>query len=374
MAIDGTHVDKERANGGHADTYDDPGSMLATRSPGGWGAAATGMSRRRLSRRHHAADPGLRRVVTSVAGRSKRITKEVAVMSTSPGTGTEPIFRIVHPTDFSTASEVAFLHALRLALATHAELSLLHATTEQRGPDWSAFPGVRDTLHRWGRDGDAGAPAREPALRVGKFVAVDGDPVHAAVEFVQGHPTELVVLATEQRRGVARWTHRATAEPLARGTGAMTLFIPARSEGFVASASGQLTLDRILVPVDHTPKPEAATDAVEALVTGLGATGACGRILHVGEAGAMPALRFPVPAACQWEIVARPGNPVDEIVAAAAAWAADLIVMTTAGHAGVLDALRGSTTERVLRLTRCPVLAVPSGSRAMRQLFGSRQG
>jgi nucleotide-binding universal stress UspA family protein len=43
--------------------------------------------------------------------------------------------------------------------------------------------------------------------------------------------------------------------------------------------------------------------------------------------------------------------------------------MATAGHADVLDALRGSTTERVLRLARCPVLAVPAGSRAMRRLF-----
>jgi nucleotide-binding universal stress UspA family protein len=60
---------------------------------------------------------------------------------------------------------------------------------------------------------------------------------------------------------------------------------------------------------------------------------------------------------------------VDEIVAAADTWAADLIVMATAGHSGVLDALRGSTTERVLRRARCPVLAVPAGSRAMRRLF-----
>ena len=38
---------------------------------------------------------------------------------------------------------------------------------------------------------------------------------------------------------------------------------------------------------------------------------------------------------------------------------ADLIVMPTAGRAGVFDALRGSTTERVLRRAPCPLLAVP---------------
>ena len=40
--------------------------------------------------------------------------------------------------------------------------------------------------------------------------------------------------------------------------------------------------------------------------------------------------------------------------------AANLIMMATAGHQGFLDALRGSTTERVLRHAPCPVLAVPA--------------
>jgi nucleotide-binding universal stress UspA family protein len=38
---------------------------------------------------------------------------------------------------------------------------------------------------------------------------------------------------------------------------------------------------------------------------------------------------------------------------------AELIVMTTAGHNGVLDVLRGSTTEQVLRRSPCPLLAIP---------------
>jgi nucleotide-binding universal stress UspA family protein len=38
---------------------------------------------------------------------------------------------------------------------------------------------------------------------------------------------------------------------------------------------------------------------------------------------------------------------------------ADVVAMPTAGHHGILDALRGSTTERVLRHAGCPVLAMP---------------
>jgi len=35
-------------------------------------------------------------------------------------------------------------------------------------------------------------------------------------------------------------------------------------------------------------------------------------------------------------------------------------VMSTAGHEGFLDALRGSVTEQVLRHSPCPLLAVPT--------------
>ena len=38
----------------------------------------------------------------------------------------------------------------------------------------------------------------------------------------------------------------------------------------------------------------------------------------------------------------------------------DLIVMATEGRHGVVDAMRGSVTERVVRDAPCPVLAVPA--------------
>ena len=37
----------------------------------------------------------------------------------------------------------------------------------------------------------------------------------------------------------------------------------------------------------------------------------------------------------------------------------DVIALPTAGHHGFLDAVRGSTTERVVRQAPCSVLAVP---------------
>ncbi|MEI7932093.1 MAG: universal stress protein [Alphaproteobacteria bacterium] len=42
---------------------------------------------------------------------------------------------------------------------------------------------------------------------------------------------------------------------------------------------------------------------------------------------------------------------------------ADLIVMATAGHDSVMDALRGSKTEQVLHRARRPLLTAPASGR-----------
>ena len=83
-------------------------------------------------------------------------------------------------------------------------------------------------------------------------------------------------------------------------------------------------------------------------------------LLYVGDAGDMPSLQIDQAAWATVERTIRSGDVVAQILAAAEQGAADLIVMATAGHQGFLDAIRGSTTERVLRQAPCPLLAVPA--------------
>jgi hypothetical protein len=56
----------------------------------------------------------------------------------------------------------------------------------------------------------------------------------------------------------------------------------------------------------------------------------------------------------------RLGPAVETIVRVATEIDADMIVMPTIGREGLLDALRGSLMERVLRESPCPVLAIPT--------------
>jgi hypothetical protein len=52
-------------------------------------------------------------------------------------------FVIFHPSDFSAASEVAFGHALKIALQAKAKLDIMHVETHLSAdePYWLEFPG-----------------------------------------------------------------------------------------------------------------------------------------------------------------------------------------------------------------------------------------
>jgi nucleotide-binding universal stress UspA family protein len=62
----------------------------------------------------------------------------------------------------------------------------------------------------------------------------------------------------------------------------------------------------------------------------------------------------------QWNRNSRRGEVIETILDSARRTSADLIVMTTDGRNGFLDALRGSHSERILRRTPCALLAIPA--------------
>ena len=65
----------------------------------------------------------------------------------------------------------------------------------------------------------------------------------------------------------------------------MTLFVPHSSAGFVALDDGTVRLQRILIPVDHVPRPHAAVEMAAALVQALGCGPVIFTLVYVGTAG-----------------------------------------------------------------------------------------
>jgi nucleotide-binding universal stress UspA family protein len=272
---------------------------------------------------------------------------------------------VLHPTDFSEGSRVAFHHALKAALTAKSKLTLLHVTPGTTR-EWTDFPGVRETLERWGLlpKGSPRSAVPELGIEVRKVIAQQSDPVKAVLRYLGDHPAELIVLATHQREGRVHWLQQSVAEPVARRAGQLTLVIPGGSAGFVSPETGSVSLKSILVPLAATPRPQPAIEAAARLTVRLSRPRGTFTLLHVGPTDTMPAVQCPDVPGWTWTRATRSGDVIDGIADVAAATAADLIVMATDGRNGFLDALRGSHSERVLRRVPAPLLAVPVGSLA----------
>jgi nucleotide-binding universal stress UspA family protein len=273
------------------------------------------------------------------------------------------IDRILHPTDFSEASRVAFHHALKAALIAKAQLVLLHvAAGDSREP--MDFPAVRETLERWNLlpQGSPRSALAKLGIDICKVVARRRKPVEAVLHYLGEHPTDLIVLAMHQHEGRTAWLQQSIARPIARRSKQMTLFLPENSAPFVAAADGSVSLQNILIPVANVPGPQPAVEAAARLVYRMRCRGGMFTLLHVGEGEVMPTVQCPEVADWTWTRKSLTGDVIHGIVDTARTTKADLIVMSTDGRNGFLDALRGSHSERVLQQVAVPLLAVPAGS------------
>lgn len=196
-------------------------------------------------------------------------------------------------------------------------------------------------------------------IGVSKIRARGGDPVASMVQLLWRKPADLLVVATHASDQLAGWLKHPMAHALSRKSRTMSLFVPENCSGFISSETGACRLQRVLIPIDHRPFPQSAIEAACAVAHGLGARDVSFELFHVGSPDDLPQVLTPWRNGWTWSRTFSTGVVVDEILTAANVMPLDLIVMATEWRQGLLDALWGSTTERVLRQVPCPLLAVP---------------
>jgi nucleotide-binding universal stress UspA family protein len=170
-----------------------------------------------------------------------------------------------------------------------------------------------------------------------------------------------------------------------------------RSARQTRHAAPEMRLRRILVPLDFSGQSRQALDCAVPLAATFGAKIS---LLHVVQPPVvmrtMPdgGIAVPVntdrlvelagerleemaagflPARVRGNRSVREGSPAYEIIAAAEALKADLIVLSTHGFTGLKRVLLGSTAERVVRHAHCPVLTVHRRTDAPAQVATSRR-
>ncbi|MGD9543857.1 MAG: universal stress protein [Methylocystis sp.] len=262
---------------------------------------------------------------------------------------------IVHPTDLSFASLDAFAHALRIAVDCKSMLHVLHIEAPaSEDDDWDRFPHVREMLARWKMISPS-ASREEVAAQLGvKFVkaSVESEsPVAGISAYVERHLSDLLVMMTRPRSVLERLLDGSIAEETARETHVPALFLREDQKGFVDRETGAVSLNTVLMPVEASVSPLDAFRHVADLAHCLNPS-ADVMMLHVGE-------ELPIFEGLLPHIELRRGPVVETILSYAQEIKADMIAMPTRGRRSLLEALRGSTTQRVLHEAPCPLLASP---------------
>ena len=264
---------------------------------------------------------------------------------------------IVHPTDYSRDSAIAFAHALKIALRLHGTLSLLHLqTADALEPKVSGFHRVLETLVAWNvlpPGATVEAFERSLHLKVASFSLPARNAREGILEYLDDHPCDLAVLASRKRNGLEHWLDPSVAEKAVRRARTMILFLREGARGFVDPRNGMMSLNTVLVPLDGRIDPTAAIHRIERAVERLSAQTKI-VYLHVGH----EPLKLKEPRPVRHES----GPVVETILDIAQRVSADVIAMPTAGRSGLLDALRGSVTAKILDDSRWPVLSVPASA------------
>jgi len=269
--------------------------------------------------------------------------------------------RIMVATDLSTHHRDLFAVALRLAHASKAELRVVHVHDDEHTTDWHKLPTVRSLLSGWGMLAEDATLEDFEKLGL-KVMPVDlsrkGDlSWELVVRAHDSHP-DLVVLGTAGRVGLDRLMHPSVAEPVARSWGGPTLVLTDKGSSLV-EADGTLALRKVVVPIDASVPQQPVIDALTNLLQAVDQSPVEFVLVHVGRVDGIPSFELPDRTDWMWRSEVVDGSVVEGILEVAAVEGADLVAMGTQGHDSMMDTLRGSTTERVMRRASCPLLVVP---------------
>jgi nucleotide-binding universal stress UspA family protein len=293
------------------------------------------------------------------------------------------IQKILFPTDFSEASRAALDHALLWTELYDAELVLLHVLSQRTADPFNPehrFPAPEEYEQRLRELAESEMalflPRDDRPLRIRQHVRRAPEVERGILEFAESEDVDLIVLGTHGRRGAAHLLIGSTAAELLRRSERAVLVVPSRSN----RPAGRLR--RILAPTDFSASARHAVAHAREIAAGAGATL---ELFHV-----LPNLEVPLPmnpgsfgagivadlepaaqealqelarspgADARIEMAVWQGPAATSIVHRAAETDADLIVIATHGHGGFDRLLLGSVTEKVARLSPCPVLVLPA--------------
>jgi nucleotide-binding universal stress UspA family protein len=290
--------------------------------------------------------------------------------------------KVLHPTDFSAASDHALLHAVEFAGRFGAELTIIHVRTffagEGSAEEFSQFdPNEYAEVLEKELEKTSGRLRTDRSVKTVLRHSVSA--ASAILEFSEESGSDLIVMGTHGKSALGRFFLGSVAEKVVRHASVPVVTVSPGREGY----RGSPNYARILATFDFSEHSKKAVLRAREIAETFGAQL---QILHVVEQGVFPGhfaawkkqISSELPEIAEEasrsitetfgdltmdnvdicvEVGTGDGKVHREITEFARRNAADLIVMGTYGLSGVEHMLLGSTTERVLRSAPCPVLA-----------------
>jgi nucleotide-binding universal stress UspA family protein len=227
-----------------------------------------------------------------------------------------------------------------------------------------------------------------PGVAVGRTVG-KGKTEEVVIEKAAGDGETLIAMATHGRSGIDRWLLGSVAEKVLRGTTNPLLLVRATEHG---KSDGEITIERVIVPLDGSPLAEKVLPDVTALAKEIACKTVLLRVYNRSEVMSTFEGYIPNWNALEKEAMgqamsyldgkvrelksqglsevssrASEKEPAQEIIDVAAEEPNSLIAMCSHGRSGIQRWVLGSVTEKVVRHSNSPVLVIPArGSSALR--------
>lgn len=272
-----------------------------------------------------------------------------------------PSGSLVVPLDGSAAAEYALPLAARISGALDVPVAFVHALEGDDAAETEAgekFRAYCSTL------------AQRHGLRSWTATTVIGRPAEAILEFAEG--ARYLCLASHGRGGFQAMLVGSVADKVVRGAEVPVFFVPATGEEVVPDGAHP-----VLAAVDGSEEAERGLELARELADRLGAPVALVRAYSVPPPVGVEFVYYSPDvyqelehaAAAYLDKVARPGEtkyvvqgaPAAAIVQAANQCDAGLVVAATRGLGLARRLILGSTTDRLMRTIRRPLLIVPPG-------------
>jgi nucleotide-binding universal stress UspA family protein len=286
---------------------------------------------------------------------------------------------VVVPTDGSDEAVRAADHAVWLARRFDATVHVLHVVDSERVEEVTEHGTVREQLsERLAAAGERAVSRVEEAVADAPTVethTLHGSPAATIQRFTEEIDADLVSMGTSGRSGLDRLLLGSTAETVLRQVDCPVLTTRATPESELTESG----YDEILLPTDGSDRADAAVDHTLAVAEQADARVHVVSVVDIAAVTTLSGYVVEEFVDRQREsadetttrladrarergldavTAVRKGYPTGTLLEYAEERGVDLITMATAGRSGLDRLLLGSTTERVVRESPVPVLAV----------------